>query len=350
MEEVEKNEIVKIEYTRPKFWHRIIANFIDIFIFVVHLIVFFFIIRNIVQSTPSYQHMTNRMYDMQLESGLYVKSKIDDRIVDIVYDCDKLTMPYGSEFDGLPSDEGRYVGKNGIVIHAINTFIDYAKNNTSEKVYKDLVKYYDDIRLTKTYNDIHFYILQDNQIVPNQTLASDGTKLRYFYSDIYKPTIEKYCIPCFQANVQEYASILRTDFNLLVFVEFTISYVIAGVLTYYVPGFIFRRGRKTFGKALYRVGLVDQRILSPTKKRFTVRFLIFFFMELVLSLFTFGLPYIISFSMMAFSKRKQGFPDYILRLQEIDTSKNNIYMNYVEAQLKNGLHGKAIDFQMIKPL
>ena len=54
--------------------------------------------------------------------------------------------------------------------------------------------------------------------------------------------------------------------------------------------------------------------------------------------------------MMAFSKNRQGFPDYILKLQEIDTSKNNIYMNYTDAQLKNGVHGKAIDFEMIKPL
>ena len=356
MENIEKNEIIEIEYNRPKFWHRIIANFVDIFIFVLFFITFFFTARFIVQSTPSYKAMENRMYEMQLESGLYAKSNVDGRITDIIYDVERLEMPYGSEFDGEPSDHSvdppKYVGKNGIVIHAINTFIDYMANpeHASETVYNNLVKYYDDLRLNETLNDIHFYVKEGDKIIPNPTFATDATKYKYFYSQIYKPAIEKYCIPCFQANVPEYASMIRTDFNLLVFVEVTSGYTIAAVLTYYVPGLIFRRGRKTFGKALYRIGLVDDRLLSPTVKRFTVRFIMFFFMELVLSLFSFGLPFIISFTMMAFSKNRQGFPDYILKLQEIDTSKNNIYMNYTDAQLKNGVHGKAIDFEMIKPL
>lgn len=356
MENIEKNEIIEIEYNRPKFWHRIIANFVDIFIFVLFFITFFFTARFIVQSTPSYKAMENRMYEMQLESGLYVKSSVDGRITDIIYDVERFDMPYGTEFDGEPSDHSvdppRYVGINGIVVHGINTFIEYMSNpeHASENVYNNLVKYYDELRLNAKINDLHLYVQDGDLIIPNPDATDVASNNKYFYSLIYKPAIEKYCIPCFQANVPEYASMLRTDFNLLVFVEVTSGYTIAAVLTYYVPGLIFRRGRKTFGKALYRIGLVDDRLLSPTVKRFTVRFIMFFFMELVLSLFSFGLPFIISFTMMAFSKNRQGFPDYILKLQEIDTSKNNIYINYTDAQLKNGVHGKAIDFEMIKPL
>ena len=114
--------------------------------------------------------------------------------------------------------------------------------------------------------------------------------------------------------------------------------------------FIKRRGRKTIGKAIYHIGLVDDRLLAPTYARFTARFAILLFAELILSVFSFGIPYIISFSLMAFSKRKQGFPDYMLHLYEVDTSKANIYLDYVEAQLKNELHGEAIDFKMEKPL
>ena len=143
---------------------------------------------------------------------------------------------------------------------------------------------------------------------------------------------------------------LLTKFNYLVFIELPISYTLAAFLVYFVPPLFFRRGRKTLGKALYHIGLIDTRVLSPSLGRFTIRFLIFFFGELVLSLFSFGIPYIISFSIMAFSKDKQGFPDYMLHLYEIDTSQANIYMDYVEAQLKNELHGDAIDFKMEKPL
>ena len=54
--------------------------------------------------------------------------------------------------------------------------------------------------------------------------------------------------------------------------------------------------------------------------------------------------------MMVFSKNKQSFPDYMMKLYVVDTSKANIYMDYVEAQLKNELHGEAVDFQMERPL
>ena len=53
---------------------------------------------------------------------------------------------------------------------------------------------------------------------------------------------------------------------------------------------------------------------------------------------------------MAFSKKKQGFPDYMLSLLEVDTSKSDIYMDYVEAATKNQLYGKPVDFKPEQPL
>ena len=357
MQEIEKNEIVEIEYTQPKFWHRVVANFVDIFIFVIFFVSLFFATRAIVQNTPSYTKMTHRMEEIQMNSGIYVYSRANGRTFDIIYYLEKInTTTYGNEWDGqgLPDEHGEPtepVGMNGKCIKAINEFIAFAKENSSEAAYQSLVKYYDDFRLNAKYEETHYFIKDSSdKIVVNPTFADIGTNRKYYYLNVFKPVIEKYCIPYLESNVREYAGILRTDFYLLVFVEFATGYTLAAILTYYVPGLIFRRGRMTFGKALYRIGLVDARILSPTVKRFTVRFIMFFFLELVLSMFSFGIPFLISFSMMAFSKRKQGFPDYILNLQEVDTSKCNIYLDYVEAELKNDLHGKAIDFEMIKPL
>ena len=75
------------------------------------------------------------------------------------------------------------------------------------------------------------------------------------------------------------------------------------------------------------------------------RFAIFYFGELVLAPFTFGLPFIISFSLMAFSKKKQGFPDYMLKLHEVDLSKDKLYFDYAEISLEsvNGSRG-PVDF------
>ena len=352
--EIERNEVVSINYTQPKFWHRVMANFVDFFIFLVMFIVLFIGARSIVNNLPSYKSSEQKIHDIQLASGLYVENPGQDKKnVDIVYYLDKYVAVYGNEFDGVNAEGGEPEGKIGKIVKAINQKINYCSNEsvTSKERYEELVSYYDNMRLDAVTSDgIHYFIKDGDKIVPNDTLAGSADKRSLFYKNVYVPIVEKRCIPFLTTNVTEYRNAYRVEFNFLVFLELPVSYVLGAILTYFVPPLFFRRGRKTLGKALYHIGLVDDRVLSPTFWRFSARFLIFLFAELILSLFTLGIPYIISFSLMAFSNKRQGFPDYMLHLYEIDTSKANIYMDYVEAELKNELHGDAIDFRMEKPL
>lgn len=138
---------------------------------------------------------------------------------------------------------------------------------------------------------------------------------------------------------------------MLLFVELPISYMVAGLLIYLLPLFIFRRGRKTFGKAIYRIGLVDSNFLSPKIGRTIARFCIFYFGVLILSVLTFGIPFFVSFSLMAFSKKKQGFPDYMLGLLEVDTYRTKIFMSTEEIALRGvNTHSKAVDFKVREKL
>jgi hypothetical protein len=103
----------------------------------------------------------------------------------------------------------------------------------------------------------------------------------------------------------------------------------------------------TLGKALYHIGLVDSRYLNVKWGRFFARFAIFYFAELLLSLVTFGIPFIISFSLMAFSKKKQGFPDYMLGIEEVDTSRNKIYKSLDEITLESlNKRKQPVDFHL----
>lgn len=353
-QEIERNEVVSVNYTQPKFWHRVMANFIDFFLMLVMFIVLFIAARSIVLATPKYKQAEQTILDTQLNSGLYVKDVSDeDKIVDIIHYIDTYVAVYGNEFDGVGEGGGEPYGKIGKAVYAINKFINYCSDLsvTSPERYQELLNYYDSMRLeTVTSDGVHFFIKDGDNIIPNETLASDAEKRKLYYSNVYTPIIEKRFLPFLTSNVTQYREAYRVEFNYLVFLEIPVSYSLAGILVYFVPPLFFKRGRKTLGKAIYHIGLVDQRVLSPTIARFSARFAIFFFAELILSLFTFGIPYIISFSIMAFSKDKQGFPDYMLHLYEIDTSKANIYMDYVEAQLKNELHGEAVDFKMERPL
>ena len=354
VQEQSDNSVVNITYTQPKFWHRVMANFVDFFIFLITFISLFAGVRAIATNTSSYQHMNKRIFEIQIESGLYVKDPNDEsKNIDIISYCDTYVGLYGKEFSGVSSEGEAPQGKIGKAVAAINQFIAYCNNPdvTSQARYEELLKYYNAIRLETVDNEgIHYFVKDGEDIVPNDTLAANAEKRSAYYKNIYSPFIEKKCIPFLTSNVAECRKCYRMMFNYLVFIEIPIAYAIAGILVYFVPPLFFKRGRKTLGKALYHIGLIDSRVLSPSLGRFTGRFLIFFLGELVLSILTLGIPYIISFSMMAFSKKRQGFPDYMLRLYEVDTSNNNIYLDYVDATLKNEVHGEAVDFKMEKPL
>lgn len=353
-QEIERNEVVNINYTQPRFWHRVMANFIDFFLFLVTGILLFVGLRAIVVNTPTHKSADQTLTDVQLSSALYVKDTNDnDRIIDVVAYIDKYYSLYGSNFDGVPDGEKLPEEKIGRAVYAINSFINYCNDESIVSIerYQDLLYYYDSIRLDTTTSDgVHYFIKDGDNIVLNETLSSNPEKRKLYYDNIYVPLIEKKFLPFLTSNVTPYREAYITERNFLIFLELPVAYVLAAILVYYIPPLFIKRGRKTLGKAVYHIGLVDDRLLAPSIARFTARFAILLFAELILSLFSFGIPYIISFTMMAFSKRKQGFPDYMLHLYEIDTSKANIYLNYVEAQLKNELHGEAIDFRMEKPL
>ena len=93
--EIERNEVVSINYTQPKFWHRVMANFIDFFLLVVAFIALFATIRSIVFNSEHYQQIEKKISDIQLASGLYLKDVHDeDKNVDVVYYLDNYVSHY----------------------------------------------------------------------------------------------------------------------------------------------------------------------------------------------------------------------------------------------------------------
>ena len=135
--------------------------------------------------------------------------------------------------------------------------------------------------------------------------------------------------------------------NIIFLISIPVAIVLACALTYLVPPLIFKRGRKTIGKLIYKIGLVDSKCLNVSTGRFLIRYCIFFLAEIVLSVFSFCVPLLISFSMMCFSKNKQGFPDYMLGINEVETGDNKIYYSMDECAVDMALkQNKAPDFNM----
>ncbi len=338
-----KTEVI---YYRPKFHRRVLANFVDILIFAFIFAGLFSLSRYIMVNSREYNANFNAFNQIRVDSGVYIKED-NGQIYDII-----------TYLNSDSKNSTDYKMKKAR--QAIESFIDYAHTACIYSDYADIVKNYNEYRLkdsmvyknTKSeYNGTPLFVQDGDQIIENPVLFAPGSYVPniygYFYTKAYTPYIDTNCQGFLTTKIPHYYELTRYMALMLIFAVIVPSYLVTGILVYYVPTICFRRNRYTLGKALYHIGIVDGRVLSPSFGRITARFAIFYFAELVLSVVTFGLPFLISFSIMVFSKNKQGFPDYMLGLTEIDTTRTKIYKTYDEADFDRiNAHKEPVDFKV----
>ena len=197
----------------------------------------------------------------------------------------------------------------------------------------------------------HPYFIKDSSGLVIENTNSDGelyyTNAQYFEA-FYEPFFKNYLSVYLFKYAPNYASTTKTMNNLIIFLEIPVGLFLGLVITYYIFPLIFRRGKQTVGSKMFHIGYVDYRYLSPTFWRETVKFLIFL-LEVILSIFTFGIPLLISFTLMALSKKKQGFPDYMTGIEAVNTNKQKIYYDKVEILIDRAkTNKKPIDFKPIQ--
>ena len=192
------------------------------------------------------------------------------------------------------------------------------------------------------YDGASYFISVNGEIKKNEACSANA--LTYF-EKVYAPYIDDHCQGYLVTLFPNYLELVRFESNCLFFAELLPAYMLSPIVVYYVPTLFFKRGRMTIGKWMYHIGLVDKRLLIPSFKRSSARFLIFYFAELMLSPFTFAIPFIVSASLMAFSKSHQGFPDYLLGLYEVDADSNKLFFSHDEILLSDLGAKKPVDFR-----
>ena len=334
------NKEINVTYFRPKFTLRVFANLLDILIFIIIFFAGFLGVREIIRATPTYQSKNNELIQIRVDSGVFA------------YDDDNVLRDIVSV---LNNDKGQTAKSRATRSRkAIEQFITYVKDNSSNENYETIVKDYNEFRLDEkmVQNGIALFITNEsNEVVENPALVDSAESVSSqvyvtYYEKVYQPFIDNHVRAYLVTAIPEYKAITMYQTNMLLWVNIFTVYCFTGLLVYLLPTLIFRRGRMTFGKALYGIGLVDANCLSPSLGRNLSRFAIFYFAILILSLFTFGLPMLISFSIMVISKNKQGFADYMLRLTEVDAKRTKIYLSFQEVELeKTSPYKKPIDFK-----
>lgn len=317
-DEKENNSLnININYVRPIFHRRVLANMIDFFIFAFLWLISFTIAGNIAKSTNSYKEKQNYINTIHLNSDLY---KIDNtgKIYSVV--------SYYNHYQLNTTTQE----KNKLREH-IDNFIVFISNEYGEKNKEEIQKMYDDFRLNDNMKEdgIPYFIISDNKIIEN-TNSGNNNITPTDYVNIYTNFIDNTCngyLLSIDKTLYEYTSFLSKT---IIFWELIPTFFFSGILTWLVPPLIFKRGRKTIGKLIYKIGAVNSKYLNLSIGKTFARFSIFFFGIITLSFVTLGVPMIISFSMMAFSKQKQSFPDYMLGIYEVNTSEDKVYYSKEE--------------------
>lgn len=352
-------EEISVVYQHPKFYKRLLAQIIDLVLFFLTAICCFIGTSKITEQTTVYKKADATISEYREASGMFLYSSKRKTWENVVTYYDN-NADQSSEF---------IVNKT---IEAINKFLAYIKNaeeneslpeekRVASGSYLTLVKDYNEARLSSKMvykneagNEFALFIETtpegtdelDRVIIKNPDCKASS---KYYLDKFYREYALVNCGGFMLQSIKPYAKAFKTTSNLLFFEELPIAVVLASFFTYLFPTFFWRRGRRTVGKTLFHIGYVDSRCLNPTFWRYLAKWAIFFFGEVVLSFFTFGVPLIISFTMMAFSKKKQPFSSYMLGLTEIDMDEAKIYFDMYEVRLDHIKDHKdeSLDFKMV---
>jgi uncharacterized RDD family membrane protein YckC len=328
--QAKESQVIKIEYQPALFHRRVLAYVIDFILWAFFSILVFMGVRALVQSSQPFQQAETLIKETKLNSGLYLDTGTEIQEIDLYY-------PDQKEMTGK---ELRSAYEN-----ALDKFISYVNLRGGSAAGKEASADFDQYRLQSSlaYNGVSYFTADSSgKVIPNPSCQANDKE---YAENVYAKYVSDHGVALLSTLLPDYLQAQKYEANMLTFMEIPVSYLAGALLVFYVPPLFFTRSRATLGKALYHIGRVNSKCLSLSFGRYTAEQAIFIFAVLGLSLVTLGLPLIISFSLMAFSKNRQDFADYLLSIREIDTENQKIYHSEDEALLETlPKENKTVDF------
>lgn len=292
------NEI-KHEIVKAPIFRRIGAFITDIFI-----VLFLFLIFNTYVFSPifanvfSYQENVIRYQEIMVDSNLYyedAQGNVDEIINEFANgDFKSSELSFYKKVDNCIESFYLKYHQDGLEI------IDYYKSKESSTLYD----YINNVYVLK--NDVDIELYKD------------------FIIDEYDIALN-----LFSKVDVEYIEIARelTIFQVVTALSaLTISYA----LTYLIIPLFIKNG-ETIGKKLLAIGIVSAKDGFAIKKsQILIRFLVIFFIEVLASIMLFGIPMILSFTMLIFNKNGLAVHDYLSATICVDKKQTLIFKDFDE--------------------
>jgi uncharacterized RDD family membrane protein YckC len=329
---------INIDYYRPNIRRRIFCALFDLLVASLFFLALFIGFRSAVYSMPSYLSMQEELTQLKLDSNLYIESEEEGRVEDIV-------TYYNLRDDVSPLNEANDLEAR------IENFLYFLKANSGIDSYQKVKEDYDSYRLDASmiYQDEMLFIEDDDGSITKNSSASEVIPSSIYVEECYEPWIDERGLGYFVSENVRVININKSISYRLFFFEIPLSLLFSSLLVYYAIPLCFYRNKSTLGRFIFKIGLVDSKCLSVGFWRYSASFVIFFILEICLSIFTLAMPLLISSLMMFFTKKKQTFHEYMLGIEEIDVTSDKIYRNFDEIRKEN-IETKPIDFSSIERL
>ena len=288
-------ESINNEVVRPTVTRRIGIAITDFFLFF-----FAFLILNSYIISPVFVNQTNYIQTVEsytkrmIDSHLYVNTS--EGIVEVIDTYDKTL------------DEREFYKK--IDQHLTNFYIDFANEGI------DISKY------NESKGKSNYFDLIDNQYTIKSSVSN--SELKTFFNTEYDNALTLF------NNYDDTYLDLARKITIYSICTILLSLTIAALILYLIIPLCMKNG-ETIGKKLFFVGLASAKDGFKVKKsQIIVRYLVFYFIELLASIIAIGLPLIVSFSMLVFGKNGNSLHDYLAATILVDRKKSVIYKDYEE--------------------
>lgn len=302
---------MEVSYSLPKYRTRLFSFFFDLMCMVIFALLGVFAMQAIMNNVPYYKSANQTLNRLQLESGLYVERKDG-------------TTKLMCEYYRVESEE-QYAEYNKMFDDALTAFYTNPKffDQTDPK---SGIYLYNTLKIPEGQSESKLFIYEDES---KTTIVEKPDAAKNLLNDFYIQVMSEKAVAYVVNNI-EYVSATKTITMTFIFIILLVPIVLSVFIFELIIPLCLRRGRKSLGKLIFKISVVDARGLSCPLPRFLARFGLFFVVEVLLGIVTFAIPLIVSFTMMVFSKKSQSFHDYVSGTYVIEAPMSSICMNEEE--------------------
>ncbi len=253
--------------------------------------------------------------------------------------ADKLTNINQTSYDYQDRlcESGLYEQFEHHTVKITDTYTDEEKKNKADEYFHKI-----DTGIVSFYQNESFYVEDDNFGIEKYYERKEASELFIWQDDQYVTTskatfsnLDKFYQEEFNKALQ-FLSIdnecltLARKITVVTICEFLVSLTIPFLIFYLVLPLCLKNGA-TLGKKLMSVGVASRRNgFAPKKSQIVIRFLVFYLFEFLLSILTLGIPLLVTFTMMFFTKEKICIHDYLSATICVDTKLCLIFKNEEE--------------------